>query len=86
MDFAMIPTLALVTMNSPETGTKVIYKASVERREQLLNGFEVPPELKNMSLVMLQALRNTYGEFSQLIAQLVAEAQDENFWKGVGRN
>lgn len=86
MDFAMLPTLALVTTNSAEEGTKVIYKASVERRTQLLEAFENPPELRNMPLVMLQAIRNTYSEFSQLCAQLVNEAQDKNFWKGAGRN
>lgn len=86
MDFSMLPTLAMVSTNSEEEGVKIVYKASVERRAQLLEKFELPDELRNMPLIMLQSLRNTYGQFSQLMSQLVNEAYDANFWKGAGRN
>ena len=86
MDFAIVPTLACVTSTDEDGATKVIYNASVERRAELLKQFTIPDELKNMPMIMLQALRNTYAEFSQLCSRLIGEAQDANFWKGVGRN
>ena len=86
LDFAVIPALVSVTLENEGFGQKILYQADAARRAKILEEGIVPAELDNMPLVTLQAIRNVYGEFSQLCAQLVRAAQDENFWRGAGRN
>lgn len=86
LDFAIIPALVSIALENEGVGRKYLYQADAGRRERLLEDGVVPPELDNMPLVSLQAVRNTYGEFSQLCARLVRASQDENFWQGDGRN
>ena len=86
LDFAVIPTLVSIHIKNEEFGNRELYIADRMRREQILQTGEIPEELDNMPVVTLQALRNAYSEFSALCAQLVRAAQDENFWKGAGRN
>lgn len=86
LDFAVLPALVSVTLSNDGFGSKTLYAADINRRTQIMEKGEIPAELDNMPLVSLQAIRNVYGEFSRLCGQLVRAAQDENFWRGVGRN
>ena len=86
LDFAVLPALVSVTLANDGFGSRVLYAVDMARRIKILETGEIPEELDNMPLVSLQAIRNVYGEFSQLCGQLVHASQDENFWKGAGRN
>lgn len=85
-DYSMVASLVSVRIAPEGGGEKVIYQADIERRLNILETRELPAELLNMPIIQLQALRTTFGQFSNLCAALVLAAQDENFWKGVGRN
>ena len=85
-DFALITCLSSAAW-IPEGGSRrLLYMADKARRLSLLEKGEVPEELSNMPIIQLQAIRNAYTQFSVLCGSLVVAAQDENFWKGVGRN
>lgn len=85
-DFSMVASLVEVAQQPKEGGERVLYKADAERRLHILEEQNLPEELVNMPIIQLQALRTTFSHFSSLCAALVLAAQDENFWKGVGRN
>lgn len=85
-DFSLISSLTSVVQHPKEGSARIIYQASVEDRISTLEKMELPDVLLNMPIIQLQALRSTYNEFSKLCAALMLVAQDENFWKGAGRN
>lgn len=85
-DFSMVASLAEVSQQPKEGGERILYKADTARRLKILEDQALPEELLNMPIIQLQALRTTFSQFSALCASLVLAAQDENFWKGVGRN
>ena len=85
-DFAMLASLSSVMQVPKEGDPKVIYTADEAKRVQILEAMEVPEEILNMTLILLQAIRATFTQFSRLCADLIVASQDENFWKGDGRN
>jgi len=85
-DFSMVASLAEVSQQPKEGGERILYKADAARRLQILEEQNLPEELIDMPIIQLQALRTTFSHFSSLCAALVLAAQDENFWRGVGRN
>ena len=85
-DFSLVSSLCEVIQHPKEGSARVLYKAGMAERIQILEKMELPDTLINMPMIQLQALRSTYNEFSKLCAGLMLAAQDENFWKGAGRN
>lgn len=87
MDFALLPSLVSIVHHFDEDATeKVVYEATPEQREEALKSGELPEALAQMPIVQLQTIRNLFAEFAKVCADLVVASQDENFWKGVGRN
>lgn len=85
-DYSMLASLVEVRQ-VPENGpSRVLYAADQSRREDLLSNGTIPEELLNMPMIQLQALRSTYTVFTKHCVALMYAAQDENFWKGVGRS
>jgi hypothetical protein len=85
-DYSMAASLVAVRQCLDNGGEKTIYQADLDRRLKILEDRQLPEELLNMPIIQLQALRTTFNQFSRLCASLILAAQDENFWKGVGRN
>lgn len=85
-DYSMLASLVEVRQVPHEGSSKVLYAADIQRREKLLEEHKIPDELLNMPMIQLQTLRNTYVTFTRHCEALMNAAQDENFWKGVGRN
>ena len=85
-DYSMLSSLVEIRQVPREGASRVLYSADAARRRELLEKKEIPDELLNMPMIQLQSLRNTYVLFTKHCAALMAAAQDENFWKGVGRN
>lgn len=88
LDFAMLPSLVEVyrTVENNIVPKQLVYSASIEERLLILDKAQIPEAIANMPIVQLQSIRNTFGLFSKLCADLITAAQDENFWQGVGRN
>ena len=88
LDFAMLPSLVEVvrTVDNNIVPKQTVYSATLEDRLSVLEKCEIPEAIANMPIVQLQSIRNTFGLFSKLCADLIIAAQDENFWQGVGRN
>lgn len=86
-DFALLSSLAEI-VQVPENGAipRIMYTAERDKRVQILTEGVIPPEIEDMPIIRLQAIRAAYGQFSKLCTQLAWAAQDENFWKGVGRS
>jgi len=85
-DYSMLSSLAEIRQVPPDGPSKVIYSADGEKRKELLEKQEIPEALLNMPMIQLQTLRNTYTTFTKHCLALMDAAQDENFWKGVGRS
>ena len=85
-DYSMLSSLVEVRQVPHEGASKILYSADKERREKMLEEHKIPEELLSMPMIQLQSLRNTYVVFTKHCAALMNAAQDENFWKGVGRN
>ena len=85
-DFSLISSLTSVVQHPKDGAARINYQADMDKRVQTLEKRELPEALINMPIIQLQALRSTYNEFSRLCAGLMLAAQDENFWKGAGRN
>lgn len=85
-DFSMVASLISVRQAPANGSSRELYHADLARREKILTEHTLPEELTNMPIIQLQALRSTYTQFAKLCGALIAAAQDENFWQGVGRN